>query len=120
MENGNNRHTHSQFKYLVFSIFQLTVDGEKGGVGDSLPCHVARHTAVVGGVRELGLRHEQVPRAGDDEVGVHRGVDLLPVPQPAEDSGLGLASWWVTSQLPLLPNFDVGRVGRGLEIFAQI
>ena len=125
MENGNNRHTHTVssnigFSLLKYSALQLTVDGEKGGVGDSLPRHVARHTAVVGGVRELGLRHEQVPRAGDDEVGVHRGVDLLPVPQPAEDSGLGLASWWVTSQLPLLPNFDVGRVGRGLEIFAQI
>ena len=122
MENGNNRHTHSQLKYLVFSvkIFRLTVDCQQGGVRDSLPSHVARDAAVVGRVCQLGLGHQEVARAGDDEVGVHCGVDLLPVPQPAEDSGLGFPLRWVTSQLSLLPNFDVGRVGRGLEIFAQI
>ena len=114
--------THSQLKYLVFSvkIFRLTVDCEQGRVRHSLPRHVARDAAVVSCVSQLGLGHQEIPRAGDDEVGVHRGVDLLTVPEPAEDSGLGLASWWVTPQLPLLPNFDVGRVGRGLEIFAKI
>ena len=114
--------THSQLKYLVFSvkIFRLTVDCQQGGVRDSLPRHIAREAAVVGRVREFGLRHQQVARAGDDEVGVHRRVDLLPVPQPSEDSSPRSATGWVTSQLTLLPNFDVGRVGRGLEIFAQI
>ena len=114
--------THSQLKYLVFSvkIFRLTVDCEQGGVGNSLSGHVARDAAVVGGVRQLGLRHQEVARAWDDEVGVHLRVDLLAIPQPAEDSGLGLPPGRVTSQLSLLPNFDVGRVGRGLEIFAQI
>ena len=114
--------THSQLKYLVFSvkIFRLTVDCEQGGVRNSLPRHVARDAAVVGRVRQLGLGHQEVPRAGDDEVGVHLGVDLLAVPQPAEDAGVGSPPWRVTSQLSLLPNFDVGRVGRGLEIFAQI
>ena len=111
----------TQLKYLVsVKLFQLTVDGEKGRVGDSLPRHVPRHAAVVGRVREFGLRDQQVARARDDEVGVHRGVDLLAVPQPPEDSGPRSAPRRVTSQLPLLPNFDVGRVGRGLEIFAQI
>ena len=59
MENGNNRHTHTVSSNIWFKVsdLQLTVDGEKGGVGDSLPRHVARHAAVVGGVRELGLRH---------------------------------------------------------------
>ena len=120
MENGNNRHT--QLKYLVFSvkIFRLTVDCEQGGVRHSLPRHVARDAAVVSCVRQLGLGHQEVPRAGHDEVGVHLGVDLLAVPQPAEDAGVGSPPWRVTSQLSLLPNFDVGRVGRGLEIFAQI
>ena len=114
--------THSQLKYLVFSvkIFRLTVDSQQGGVRDSLSRHVTRDAAVVGCVCQLGLGHQEVTRAGDDEVGVHCGVDLLTVPQPAEDSGLGLPPRWVTSQLSLLPNFDVGRVGRGLEIFAQI
>ena len=115
--------THnSQLKYLVFSvkIFRLTVDCEQGRVRHSLPRHVARDAAVVSCVRQLGLGHQEIPRAGDDEVGVHLGVDLLAVPQPAEDGGRWLPPWRVTSQLSLLPNFDVGRVRRGLEIFAKI
>ena len=65
--------THSQLKYLVFSvkIFRLTVDSQQGGVRDSLPSHVARDAAVVGCVSQLGLGHQEVARAGDDEVGVH-------------------------------------------------
>ena len=90
-----------KLNYLVVSrlltYWWLTVDGDEGGLGDSLPGHVPRDAAVVGGVRELGLGHQEIPRARDDEVGVLHSVDLLAVPEPAEDGRLGPTLWRMTS-----------------------
>ena len=95
----------------------LTVNCNQSGSRGPVAGHVARHAAVVGGVRQLGLMDQQVARVGEDEVGVHAGVERGSVTEPGQDLGLGVTSGWVTDQLALGANLDVLRVGRGLEIF---
>ena len=98
----------------------LTVNCNQSWSWGSISSNISRHAGVVGGVGELGLVDQQVPGVGEDEVGVHAGVDGFPVTQPGQDLRLGVTSGWVADQLSLRSNLDVLRVGRSLEIFTQI
>ena len=104
----------------MVKIFQLTVDSDQSWTGDPLLGNIASHATVVGGVSQLGLQDQQVAGAADDEVGVLLGVQLHPVPQPAQDLGLRFAPGRVTDQLTLLAHLQLLRVGRRLEISSQI
>ena len=59
--------------------------------------------------------------AGDDEVGVSiASLNGHPVPQPPGHGGSRSPHRRVAPQLGLAAQFDLGRVGRRLEVLSQI